>query len=243
MIVIARLDRDRPYRAAAHPGRADIVGAETVVGDAQQIPLDLRSHDARIAALGETAQRFAQKLTRREMKRRAVVEIFVAQDPADAGRPRQYAECRRIGDDGQIGRTRHLVEAHPAAARERGENARAGRIERRGGDTDIVAVAQCRQECGYRQCLGARIAVRVAPCQPDEVQLFGFDAARDLGGKPPLFVAPQAMLFDEIRSLGFCHHARKTSGGVKAQAASTPRRAVPRNAFAPRFTRGSVLSA
>ena len=216
MVVIARLDRDRLYRAAADPGRADIVGAEMVVGDAQQIPLDLRSHDARIAPLGEAAQRFAQKLTRREMKRRAVVEIFVAQDPADARRPWQYAECRWIGDDGEIGRARHLVEAHAAAARERGENARAGGIERRGGDTDIVAVAQRRQERGYRQCLGARIAVRVAPCQPDEMQLFGFDAARDLGGKPPLFVAPQAMLFDELRSLGFCHHARKTSGGVEA---------------------------
>src|SRR5580692_562573 len=126
MVVIARLDRDRLYRAAADPGRADIVGAEAVVGDAQQVPLDLRSHDARIAPLGETAQRLAQKLTRREMKRRAVVEIFVAQDPADARRPRQYAECRRIGDDGEIGRARHLVEAHAAAARERGKNTSAG---------------------------------------------------------------------------------------------------------------------
>ena len=44
-----------------------------------------------------------------------------------SGCPRQHAKGRRIGNDGEIGRAGHLVEAHAAAARERREGARAGR--------------------------------------------------------------------------------------------------------------------
>src|SRR5262249_34595668 len=69
--------------------------------------------------------------------------------------------------------------------------------------------------------------MRVAPRQPDETKLFGLDTARDLGAEPPLFVAPQTVLFDECRSLGFCHHAR-TRRGAGFKAANTARFAAPR---------------
>jgi hypothetical protein len=131
------------------------------------------------------------------MKQPAVVEIFIAKDPTDAMRPRQYAECRWIGDDRDIGRTGHLIEAHTAAARERSEDAGARGIERGRGDADIVAVGQRRDESGNREGLRARIAVHIAPREPDKMQLFSRDTSHDLGSEPLLLVAPQAVPFDE----------------------------------------------
>src|ERR1700678_4090492 len=116
MIVIPGLDRPGPDRPAALARRPDIVLAQVIVGDAQQIPLDLRADDGGAAALAEFLQRLAQKLPRREMKRTAFVEIFVTEYPADARSPRQDAKGCRIADDREIGRARHLVEAHAAAA-------------------------------------------------------------------------------------------------------------------------------
>src|ERR1700686_3942883 len=123
MVVIAGLDRSGLDRTAADAGSADIFVAQMLLGDAQQIPLDLRADDAGKTTIGKPGQRFAQKLARREMKRPAIVEIFIAEDPTDAWSPRQCAECRWIGDDRDIGRTGHLIEAHTAAARERSEDA------------------------------------------------------------------------------------------------------------------------
>src|ERR1700722_1055150 len=140
MIVITGLDRSGLDRTAADAGSAEIFIVQMLLGEPPQIPLDLRADDACEAMIGKPAERFAQKLARREMKRPAVVEIFIAQDPADAPPPGKYAECRGVGDDRQVGRTGHLVEAHTAAARERREDAGAGGIERRRGDADIVAV-------------------------------------------------------------------------------------------------------
>jgi hypothetical protein len=148
MVVIARLDRRCSDRSATGARRADIVVAQVIVDDTQKIPLDFRSDDAAQAALGEFAQQFAQKHARRKVERPAVVEIFIAENPADARRPRQDAKGRGIGHEGEIGRARHLVEPHAAAARERGKNPRAGGIERRGGDADIVAAGQGRDEGG-----------------------------------------------------------------------------------------------
>ncbi len=208
MIVIAGLDRDGLDRTPPNAGRADILRPEPVVGDAQQIPFDLGADDARMAARGERLQSLAQKLARREMKRRAVVEIFVAQDPADARRPGQHAECRRVRHEGEIGRARHFGEPHAAAAGERGKYAGAGGIERRGGDADIVAAPQRRQKRRHGQRLGARIAVSVPPRQSDEMQALAFDPADDFGRKPRLLLTPQAVLFDECRWFSFGHDAQ-----------------------------------
>ena len=93
----------------------------------------------------QAPQLLAQQMPRREMKRHAAVEIFVAQDPADARRPRQHAKGRRIGHDGEVGRAGHLGQAHAAAARERREGAGVGGIERRGRDVDVVAGRRARR--------------------------------------------------------------------------------------------------
>ena len=60
----------------------------------RQIPLDLGADDAGAAAIGELLQRLAQQLARGEMKRPAVFEILVAENPPDAGGPRQRPEGR-----------------------------------------------------------------------------------------------------------------------------------------------------
>ena len=140
----------------------------------------------------------AQQMPRREMERHAAVEIFVAQNPADARRPRQHAKGRGIGHDGEVGRAGHLGEAHAAAARERGEGARVGGIERRGGDVDVVAVGQRGDEGRHGHRLGARGAVRVGPGEPHELQVFLLDPQLELLGLPALLVGPEAVLFDEI---------------------------------------------
>ncbi len=104
VVVITGLNRPGLYRPAADTGGADIVFAQVIVGgDAQQIPLDLRTHDAEEAAPGEPLQRLAQKLPWGEMKWPAVVEVFVTENPADARRPRKRAKCRRVADEGEIG--------------------------------------------------------------------------------------------------------------------------------------------
>ena len=119
---------------------------ELILGDAQQIPLDLQARRRKpMPLLGQPLELPAQQLPRREVKRHAAVEIFVAQHPADAGRPRQHAEGRGIGNDGEIGRAGHLVEAHAAAARERREGAGIGGIERGGRDVDVVAARRARR--------------------------------------------------------------------------------------------------
>jgi hypothetical protein len=44
----------------------------------------------------------------------------------------------------------------------------------------------------------------VAPGEPDIAQLFRLDPALDIGGEPALFVAPQAVLFDERSAACSC---------------------------------------
>ena len=205
MVVISRFHRRGLDRAAAKAGSADIVFAQMRFDDAQQVPFDLRADDAVVAALRKPLQRVAQDLARREMEWSAVIEIFVAQDPADPVGPRQDAEGRGISHNGKIGRAGHFGQAHAAAARERSENTGAGGIERRRGDTDIVTVDQCRNESRNGQRFRSRIAVGVAPGQPDKPQLFGFGPVRDVGGQPPLLVAPKPVSFNECRSLVVCH--------------------------------------
>ena len=62
--------------------RADIVIAQMVVGHAQQVPLDLSADDAGAAARAETRKRPAQEPARGEMKRPAVAEILIANQPS-----------------------------------------------------------------------------------------------------------------------------------------------------------------
>src|SRR5215471_15219889 len=97
----------------------------------------------------------------REMEWHAAVEVFVAQHPADAARPRQHAKGGRVGNDSEIGRARHLVETHPAAARERGEGAGIGGIEGSSGDVDVVAGLERGTEHRNRHRFGAARAKAV----------------------------------------------------------------------------------
>jgi hypothetical protein len=89
-----------------------------LVGDTQQIPLDLGADDTDGAALVELLQRLAQQRPRREMEWLPVVEIFIAENPADARRPGQHSKRRGIWNDGKVGRAAHLGKSHAATARE-----------------------------------------------------------------------------------------------------------------------------
>jgi hypothetical protein len=131
------------------------------------------------------------------VERHAAPEIFIAQNPADARRPGQHTKGRRIRHDHQVGRAGHLVEAHAAAAGERGKSAGIGGIERGGRDVDVVAGVERTDEGRHRHRLGARGAVRVGPRQPHEVELLGAHARLELLGLPALPVAPQAVPLDE----------------------------------------------
>src|SRR5579862_3621751 len=53
VIVVAGLYRPSADRVPACPGHADIVVAQMVFGDAEQIPLDLRADDAGMSAFGK----------------------------------------------------------------------------------------------------------------------------------------------------------------------------------------------
>src|ERR1700733_10665983 len=205
MVVIARFDRRRFDRPAAQAGSAHVVFAQMGLDDSQQVPFDLWTDDAFPAARRKPPRRHAQHLARREMERPAVVEIFVPQDPADAVGPWQNPEGRRVGHNGQIGRTGHFGQAHAAAGRERGENAGAGGIQRRRGNADIETFGQGRNESRNGQGFRSRIAVGVTPGQPDKTQFLAFDPAQQVRGEPSLLVAPKAVSFNETRSLALCH--------------------------------------
>ena len=189
------LDRER-----AHAGNAGVLVVEVVLCDTQQIPLDLQADDAAEPHVRQPPEMLAQQLPGREVKRHAAGEVFVAQDPADAGRPGQHAKGGEVGNDGEIGRAGHLGEAHAAAARERGEDAGIGGIEGGGRDVDVVAGGERGQEGRHRHRLGARRAVRVGPGQANELKLVQLDPALDLLGLPSLLIAPEAVPFDEIRA-------------------------------------------
>jgi hypothetical protein len=143
----------------------------------------------------------AQQLPGREMERHAAVEIFIAQHPADAARPRQHAKGRRIGNDGEIGRARHLVEAHSAAARERCEGAGIGGIERGGRDIDVVAGLERGAENRHRHRLGTRGAVRIGPNEAHKLKIVLLDPALEIVGLPSLLVGPQTVSCDEWERL------------------------------------------
>jgi hypothetical protein len=146
------------------------------------------------------------------VERHAALEIFVAQHPADARRPRQHAKGRRIGHDGEIGRARHLVEAHATATRERGEGAGIGGVERGGRDVDVVAALERGEKGRHRHRLGARGAVRIGPGETDELQVVGRDPALEVLGLSSLLVRPQAVTGDESERLGHLHHSMRESG-------------------------------
>ncbi len=201
VIGIAGLGRRGLERAAAQARTADMLVAEPIFRDSQQVPLDFEADHVAHALVGKPPQYFAQQLPRREVERHAAVEIFVAQHPADPGRPGQDAEGRWVGNDGEVGRAGHLGEPHPAAARERGEDAGIGGIERRGRDIDVVARGQRGDEGRHGDRLRPRRPMRVGPGEPHELQLFLLDPELDLLGLPPLIVGPKTVPFDEMFGL------------------------------------------
>jgi len=214
MIGKARLDWRSLDRPSAHAGDADILVAQFRLRDAQQVPLDFQPHDEVHTLVREPLEVLAQQLPGREMERHAAVEIFVAQHPADAARPRQHAKGRRIGNDGEIGRARHLGETHPAAARERGEGAGIGGIEGGGRDIDVVAGLERGEENRRRDRLGARGAVRIGPDEAHKMQIVLLDPALEIVGLPPLLVGPHPMPCDEWERLFHLHHSVRPRGRV-----------------------------
>ncbi len=208
----ARFGRRGRERSPAHAGDAGVLVAQARVGNAQEIPFDLQADDAVHAAVRKPLEVLAQQLPGREVKGHAAVEVFIAQHPADARRPGQGAKGRRVGDDGEIGRARHLVETHPAAARERGEGAGIGGIERGGRDVDVVAGLERGEEGGHRYRLGARGAVRVGPGKPHEMQVVLLDPALEVLGLPSLLVRPEAVSCDESERLRHLHHSMRDRG-------------------------------
>jgi len=210
----ARFDRHSLDRPPAHAGDADILIAQLCLRDAQEVPLDFQTHDEVHTLVREPLEVLAQQLPGREMERHPAVEIFIAQHPADAARPRQHAKGRRIGDDGEIGRARHLIEAHPAAAGERGEGAGIGGIERGGRDVDVVAGLERGAENRHRHRLGARGAVRIGPDEAHEMQIVLLDPALEIVGLPSLLVGPHPMPCDEWERLFHLHHSMRRRGRV-----------------------------
>src|SRR5205085_9462954 len=134
---------------------------------------------------------------RREMKRRAVAEVFVAHHPADAACPRQHAKRGRIGNDHEVRRAGHLRQVHAAAAREGLEDARAGGVERRRGDVDVVAALEHVEEHDRRHRLGARGAVRIGPGEPYQLERLALQALAQLARARALLIGPQAVRGDE----------------------------------------------
>src|SRR5215470_13774988 len=76
----AGLGRTGADRAAAYAGCADMLVAELILRDAEEIPLDLEPDHIAHALVGETPQLSAQEMPRREVEWHAAVEILVAQD-------------------------------------------------------------------------------------------------------------------------------------------------------------------
>ena len=210
----ARLDRRGLDRPPAHAGDADILLAQLLLRDAQEVPLDFQTHDEVHTLVREPFEVFAQQLPGREMEGHAAVEIFIAQHPADAACPRQHAKGRRIGNDGEIGRAGHLVETHAAAARERGEGAGIGGIERRGRDIDVIAGLERGEESRHRDRFGARGAVRIGPDKAHEMQIVLLDPALEILGLPSLLVGPDPMPCDERERLFHLHHSVRPRGRV-----------------------------
>src|SRR5215471_2480377 len=141
----------------------------------------------------------------REMEWHAAVEVFVAQHPADAARPRQHAKGGRVGNDSEIGRARHLVETHPAAARERGEGAGIGGIEGSSGDVDVVAGLERGTEHRNSHRFGACSAMWIGPCKAHQFEMVLLDFALELLGLPSLLLGPEAVPCDECEGLFHLH--------------------------------------
>src|SRR5919109_546712 len=136
-------------------------------------------------------------MARREMERPAVAEIFVAQHPADAARPGQDAKGARVRNNHQIRRAGHLGEPHAAAAGEGAKDARARRVERGGGDIDVVAALERVEEHWRRQCLRARGAVRIGPGEAHELERLALQPLFKRLRLRALLIGPQAVLLDE----------------------------------------------
>jgi hypothetical protein len=51
----------------------------------------------------------------------------------------------------------------------------------------------------------------VAPGEPDKTQFLRFDPAHDIGGQPPLLVAPKPVSFDKCRLRALCHLQGKSN--------------------------------
>ncbi len=205
----ARLRRRGLERPPAQARNAGVLVGQMIFRDPQQVPFDLQADDAPHALVGQPLELSAQQLAGRKVKGHAAGEVFVAQHPADARRPRQHAERRRVRNDREIGRAGHLVEAHAAAARERREDAGIGGIERGGRHVDVVAGLERGEESLDRHRLGARGAVRIGPGQPYEVELFFLDSALELLGLPSLLIRPEAVSFDETEGLCHLHHSMR----------------------------------
>src|SRR5207237_10616705 len=125
-----------------HAGNADVLIGQAILRKAREVPLDFQTDHELELLLREARELALEEVPRREMERPAVAEVFVAEHAADAARPWQHAKGRRSGEDDEIRRPGHLVEAHAAAAGERLEDARAGRIERGRRDVDVVAALE-----------------------------------------------------------------------------------------------------
>ena len=205
MIGEAGLGRCGFQRSPGQAGGPDALVAELIFGDAQEIPLDLQPDHGADALLAEPLEHAPQQVARREVKRHAAVEVFVAQHPADAGRPGQHAKRSGIGNDGQVGRTGHFGKPHPTSERERGKGAGVRGVEGGGRDVDVVAGGKGGEKRRHRHRLGARGPVRIGPGQAHELDIVLFDAALELIGLAPLLVRPQSVPFDEADCV--CHPA------------------------------------
>ena len=204
--------RPGPDRAPAHAGQAGMLRGQMIIRDPQQIPFDFETNERAHALLRQPLELLAQQLPGGEVKRHAVVEVFVAQHPADTGRPGQHAKSRGVGDDGEIGRAGHLLESHAPAAGERVEDPGVGRIERAGRDVDVVAAGERGREARRRHRLGARRTVRIGPREAHEMQIVGLDPALDVFGLPSLLVRPEAVFCNESERLCHLHRSMRDRG-------------------------------
>src|SRR5437763_7789662 len=156
-------------------------------------PADERTHPS----VREPPPLAAQQTPRPEIKRYPASEIFITQHPAGAGRPGQHTEGERVGNDRQVGRTRHLLESHSAAACERGKRAGIGGIKRGGRDIDVVAGLKRTEESWQRDGFRARGAVRIRPGKADEIKVLLHDPALELVGFASLLLGPQTVSCNE----------------------------------------------
>ena len=85
------------------------------------------------------------------------------------------------------------------------EDPRAGGIERRRRDVDVVAAAQRAEERRDRDRLGARIAVRIGPGEAHELEVALLQPDLELLRLPFLRLRPQTVRLDEPRPLRHRH--------------------------------------